>query len=89
MTILQTNAFSKIAKKLKSNQKADLDAAIRALVSTPDLGDQKKGDLSGIRVYKFHMVKQLALLAYSYDETKSSLTLLALGPHENYYRDIK
>ena len=89
MTILQTRAFSKIAKKLKSNQKADLDAAIHTLVSTPDSGDQKKGDLSGIRVYKFHMVKQLALLAYSYDETKSNLTLLALGSHENFYRDIK
>ena len=89
MTIFQTKAFSKAAKKLKANQKADLDAAVRALVSNPDLGDQKKGDLAGIRVHKFHMVNQLALLAYSYDETEIRLNLLALGSHENFYRDMK
>lgn len=89
MIILQTKAFSKAAKKLNSNQKADLDTAIRVLISTPDSGDQKKGDLSSIRVYKFHMVKQLALIAYSFDEIKITLTLLALGSHENFYRDMK
>ncbi|OHD76709.1 MAG: hypothetical protein A3J97_17400 [Spirochaetes bacterium RIFOXYC1_FULL_54_7] len=78
MTVNQTKAFSKAAKKLKANQKSDLDAAVRALVAAPDSGDLKKGDLSGIRAYKFHIVNQLALLAYSYDETALRLTLLAL-----------
>jgi mRNA-degrading endonuclease YafQ of YafQ-DinJ toxin-antitoxin module len=89
VTISQTKAFAKAVRKLKTNQKTDLDAAVRALASTPDLGELKKGDLAGIRVHKFHMVNQLVLLAYTYDEIGISLTLLALGSHENFYRDIK
>jgi hypothetical protein len=49
----------------------------------------KKGDLNGIRVYKFRMVNQLALLAYEYDDANDRLTLLAYGSHENFYRDLK
>ena len=49
----------------------------------------KKGDLNGVQVYKFKMVKQLTLLAYEFYESKLELILLALGTHENFYRDIK
>ncbi|OHD76717.1 MAG: addiction module toxin RelE [Spirochaetes bacterium RIFOXYC1_FULL_54_7] len=89
MTISQTKAFAKAVKKLKTNQKSDLDAAVHALLAAPESGDPKKGDLSDVRVYKFNMVNQLALLAYSYDEAAPRLTLLALGTHENFYRDMK
>ncbi|PSL10935.1 ParE-like toxin of type II ParDE toxin-antitoxin system [Marinobacterium halophilum] len=34
----------------------------------PMLGEQKKGDLFFLRVYKFKMVEQLTLLGYSYDD---------------------
>ena len=34
-------------------------------------------------------MRQLTLLAYEYDEHRSKLTLLALGNHENFYRDAK
>jgi hypothetical protein len=30
-----------------------------------------------------------ALLAYSYEDDSAALTLLALGVHENFYRDLK
>jgi len=39
--------------------------------------------------YKFKMNKQLTLLAYQYDIQTPSITLLALGSHENFYRDLK
>jgi hypothetical protein len=58
-------------------------------MNTPDIGEMKKGDLNGIQVYKFKMVKQLTLLAYEYDSGVLTLTLLALGTHENFYRDLK
>ncbi|MBF4426861.1 type II toxin-antitoxin system RelE/ParE family toxin, partial [Vibrio anguillarum] len=48
-----------------------------------------KGDLSFLRVYKFKMVKQLTLLGYSYQDGTVTLELIALGAHENFYRDIK
>ncbi|MBS4096401.1 MAG: type II toxin-antitoxin system RelE/ParE family toxin [Sulfuricella sp.] len=38
-------------------------------------------------LYKFDCVNQRFLLAYSWDETRR--VLLALGPHENFYRDLK
>ncbi|WP_081368429.1 type II toxin-antitoxin system RelE/ParE family toxin [Alteromonas mediterranea] len=52
-------------------------------------GEQKKGDLAFLRVYKFKMVKQLTLLGYSYEDGTVILELIALGSHENFYRDVK
>ncbi len=60
---------------------------MRALVTNPLLGEEKKGDLAGVRVHKFDCINQLYLLAYLWDE--SSRTWLAVGPHENFYRDLK
>ena len=89
MNIVQTSTFSKTVKKLHKNQKIDLDKAIRGIVENPSIGDEKVGDLSGVSVYKFKMVKQLTLLAYKYEDQTITLTLLALGPHENFYRNLK
>ena len=89
MQVVQYPAFERVVKKLHSNAKQDLDNAVKVLMQNPQTGDMKKGDLNGIRVYKFNMVNQLTLLAYKYDETTESLTLLALGSHENFYRDLK
>ncbi len=87
--VLQTPLFKKIVKKLHKNQKQDLDDAIKVLMEEPTIGEQKKGDLSYLRVYKFKMVNQLTLLGYSYEEGTLTLELIALGPHENFYRDVK
>jgi glutamine amidotransferase-like uncharacterized protein len=71
--VFQTPLFSKIKKKLKKNQIKDLDNAVR--------------DLADVWVYKFRMVDRENLLAYQWDE--KTRTLIALGVHENFYRDIK
>ena len=89
MKILQTRSFTKTVKKLHKNQKADLDKAVQSIIDDPKIGDQKSGDLTDVRVYKFKMVGQLMLLAYSYEDDVLTLTLLALGSHENFYRDLK
>ena len=87
--VLQTPSFKKTVKKLHANQKQDLDDAIRVLMDEPTIGEQKKGDLSYLCVYKFSMVNQLTLLGYSYEDGSVVLELIALGPHENFYRDVK
>jgi mRNA-degrading endonuclease YafQ of YafQ-DinJ toxin-antitoxin module len=89
LEVLQTRSFTNIIKKLHTNQKFQLDKAIRALITNPCIGELKKGDLSDIRVYKFHMINQLMLLAYIYNPTKNSIALLTLGSHENFYRHLK
>ncbi|MDX8381418.1 MAG: type II toxin-antitoxin system RelE/ParE family toxin [Ghiorsea sp.] len=89
MQVLQTPRFAKQLKKLKANQKKVLDKAVKVIISNPVIGVQKRGDLSFLRVYKFKMLKQEALLAYSYEDEKLIINLLAIGSHENFYRDLK
>ncbi len=88
-TLLQTPTFRRTVKRLHPNQKKDLDAAIKQLLKSPESGEQKKGDLVAVRVFKFKMTKQLTLLAYLYEKRCDTFTLLALGSHENFYRDLK
>ena len=83
----QSAAFHRGYKRLHSNQKADVDVAVQAIVDNPGLGEAKKGDLAGVFVYKFKSNAQLMLLAYEYDP--ASRLLLLLGSHENFYRDLK
>ena len=85
--IVQTPIFTKKKKKLKKNQIKDLDDAVRNVAKNPKIGERKTGDISGIWVYKFRMVKQEYLLAYEWDDKKR--ILIALGVHENFYRDLK
>ncbi|QEQ96530.1 type II toxin-antitoxin system RelE/ParE family toxin [Neptunomonas concharum] len=87
--VLQTASFKKAVKKLHQNQKKDLDKTVKILMDDPLLGEQKKGDLAFLRVYKFKMVKQLTLLGYSYKDGTVILELIALGSHENFYCDVK
>ncbi|BHH85091.1 type II toxin-antitoxin system RelE/ParE family toxin [Desulforhopalus sp. 52FAK] len=87
--VLQAAGFKKTVKKLHKNKKKDLDAAVRELMENPLLGEQKKGDLSYMRVYKFKMSKQLSLLGYRYENGSVILELLALGTHKNFYRNGK
>lgn len=89
MNIFQTPTFKKQVKKLHKNQKRDLDSAVKAVAENPAIGELKKGDLSGVQVYKFKMVKQLTILAYEFYEDRITLILLALGTHENFSRDLK
>jgi addiction module RelE/StbE family toxin len=89
MKILKTPTFSKQLKKLHDNQKKDLNQAITELIVNPNIGDMKKGNMDGVQVYKFSMVKQLTLLAYEWHENEQQLILLSLGSHENFYRDLK
>lgn len=85
--ILQMPLFNRKYKKLHAQEKKEVDNAIRAIVENPKIGQEKRGDLSGLFVYKFKINIQEMLLAYEWDE--KSRTLVALGVHENFYRDLK
>jgi mRNA interferase RelE/StbE len=85
--VIQSSAFARGYKKLHPKQKQDVDAAVEAIVAEPLLGEAKRGDLSGIYVYKFKSQAQLMLLAYEFDP--KTRHLLLLGSHENFYRELK
>ena len=88
MQILVTPSFERTIKKLHPNQKKALDKAVIAVAANPELGDEKLGDLDGIYVYKFKLIDKQWLLAYRLISAKK-MKLLLLGPHENFYRELK
>ena len=87
--ILQTPTFKRAIKRLPKPQKHELDEAIRAVAENPTIGEAKVGDLAGVLIHKFRINRQLMLLAYEFFEADDVVKLLALGNHENFYRDLK
>ena len=88
MQILITPTFESAVKKLLKQKKIVLDEAVSTIVSQPEAGEAKVGDLAGVQVYKFRMGNLLCLIAYRVLD-ESTLKLLMVGPHENFYRDLK
>ncbi len=86
MKVYQSRLSAKKVKRLNSQEKRVLDREIKKIIANPEIGVEKKGDLSGIFVHKFK-VKTALYLAYRF--TEEYLELIMLGPHENYYRDLK
>ena len=80
-------AFKKAYKKLHANEQSKVKDAIRAIIQNPKIGEEKKGDLAGVFVYKFKIFRKELLLAYEWNPL--TRLLLALGVHENFYRDLK
>lgn len=87
MKIVQSSLFERKVKKLTERQKSQLDEAIRAILKDPYIGEQKKGDLKSVFIHKVYIDKSLYLLAYTC--TPELLELIMMGPHENYYSDLK
>ena len=88
MRIFVTPTFERAAKKLHRPQKDELDGAVKTVAGDTQIGEEKVGDLAGIRVYKFRMSNQLWLLSYRILD-EDSIKLLTVGSHENFYRDLK
>lgn len=88
MRIIVTPTFERAAKKLHSLQKDDLDAAVKTVAADAGIGEEKVGDLAGIRIYKFRMTNQLCLLSYRVLDV-DRIKLLTVGAHDNFYRDLK
>lgn len=85
----QTRRFARAYKKLHDNVAADVDAATEVVAADPTVGERKKGDLAQLLVYKFCSQGQLYLLGYTVDDAVRLVYLEAVGPHENFYRDLR
>jgi mRNA-degrading endonuclease RelE of RelBE toxin-antitoxin system len=92
LKVLSTPSFDRVVKKMHAKDRAIMSSAIREIALDPKLGDEKKGDLVGIFVYKFKVNRQELLLAYRLQPSKfkpKELVLLSLGTHENFYAGLK
>jgi mRNA interferase RelE/StbE len=87
--VMQTRRFARSYKKLHQNIATDVDQAVDTVAQDPAVGERKKGDLADLCVYKFWSQNQLYLLGYSVNDEIRLIYLEALGPHENFYRDLK
>jgi mRNA interferase RelE/StbE len=87
MKIYQSRTFENKIKKFSIQEKEILDEEIKKIAENPLIGEEKKGDLRGVYVYKFK-IKSIQYLL-SYRKIKADLELIMIGPHGNYYRDLK
>lgn len=87
MKILQSRLFERKVKKLSKQEKKRLDDQILKIIDDPSIGSEKRGDLRGVYVHKFKLQTTQYLLAYRF--AGENLELIMIGPHENYYRDLK
>jgi mRNA interferase RelE/StbE len=87
MKILQSRSFEQKVKKFSKKEKKELDKQILKIVEEPSVGIEKKGDLRGVYIHKFKIKSTQYLLSYRL--IRDDLELIMIGPHENYYRDLK
>lgn len=87
MKIYQSLSFGKSLRKISKTEKSALDEAINIIANNPAAGTEKRGDLKGIFIHKFKVKTNEFLLAYRL--IGEDLELVMIGPHENYYRDLK
>lgn len=87
MKIYQSRSFEQKVKKMPKQEKTALDLEIRTIAENPSIGEEKKGDLRGVFVHKFKIKTNQYFLAYR--KVGVDLELVMIGPHENYYRDLR
>jgi mRNA interferase RelE/StbE len=87
MKIFQSRSFERKIKKFSKQEKKRLDDQVRKIIDDPSIGSEKRGDLRGVYVHKFKLQAVQQLLSYRF--VGENLELIMIGPHENYYRDLK
>lgn len=92
LNVYASPSFARVAKKLHARDKKALDQAVQNIAADPTIGEEKRGDLAGVFVYKFKLNNQETLLAYELSPDKMApeeVVLLGVGPHENFYAQLK
>ena len=87
MDIFYKPPFRKFVKKQSRALQLAIEDEVEAVRNTPDIGEAKKGDLSGFKVHKFKFQRQGYLM--SYKEESNTIIFYMIGTHENFYRELK
>jgi mRNA-degrading endonuclease RelE of RelBE toxin-antitoxin system len=87
MEVLYKPPFRKFVKKQSRGFQLAIEDEVQAIAEDPAVGEQKKGDLAGIRVHKFNFHRQEYLIAYVVGN--KDIAFYAIGTHENFYRELK
>ncbi|MBI4763066.1 MAG: type II toxin-antitoxin system RelE/ParE family toxin [Deltaproteobacteria bacterium] len=79
--------FKKFVKKQTRSFQLVIEDEVEAVIQNPLTGEGKKGDLTGFRVHKFSYREQKFLLSYVIQT--GEIRFYTVGPHENFYRELK
>ncbi len=87
MDVLYKAPFRRFVKKQARSFQLVIEDETDKVRKTPEMGEEKKGDLAGFRVHKFKFRGREYLMAY---KAKSDcLMMYRIDTHENFYRDLK
>jgi mRNA interferase RelE/StbE len=81
--------YNRIKKKLPLPLRNQINLIEDEIALNPYSSERKKGDLKEVFVKKFSLLGEEYLLAYKVNETEREVIFLAIGGHENFYRDLK
>ena len=88
-TVVQAPRFGKAKGKMHAKAQLAVDEAVKQILAESVVGGAKTGPLKGVYVHKFKVGPVQLLLAYQFDERRNVVELLDVGPHENFYKDLK
>jgi len=81
--------YNRIKKKLPLPLRNQINLIEDEIALNPYSSERKKEDLKEIFVKKFPLLGEEYLLAYKVNEREREAIFLAIGGHENFYRDLK
>ena len=86
--------FMQFVKKAHKPLKLMIEDAVNIICDNPYIGEEKVGDLAGIRIYKFRFNRQQYLIAYRPPAKELPVEFLVIdfyqvGTHENFYEALK
>lgn len=81
--------YNRIKKKLPLPLRNQINLIEDEIALNPYSGEKKKADLKDVFVMRFTLLGEEYLLAYKVDEREKEVIFLAIGGHENFYRDLK
>ena len=87
MKVLYKPPFRKFVKKQTRPLQLAIEDEVEKIAYNRSIGEPKIGDLQGFQVHKFKFQRQNLLIAYRVIE--SDILFYMIGPHENFYRELK
>jgi len=79
--------FRRFVKKQTRPFQLAIEDEVEKIIINPDMGEAKKSGLAGFRNHKFSHKKQRFLIAYRLQNKE--IVFFKIGPHENFYRELK
>ena len=79
--------FRKFVKKQSRPFQLAIEDEVENIITDPNIGEAKKGDLFGFKVHKFKFKGQQYLIAYL--SQKNNIIIYMIGSHENFYLKLK